>query len=75
MSLRQWLLNNYNKYKSIKAMEIVIEDVEFMQGVKIFVGADVEKILSDKPVKKFLDYQVVSVETNGHNTIYLGVKK
>jgi hypothetical protein len=49
-----------------------------MQGVNINIGSPLEKILKDKPVAKFLDYEVVRVEPaetdDGENFVWIGVK-
>ena len=79
VTLREWLETNYNKHLAGGLEKIIsVNDVELMQGVNINIGSPLEKILADKPVAKFLDYQVVRVEPaetdDGENFVWIGVK-
>lgn len=81
-TLKQWLETNYNKHKEAEPGAVInVFDVEYMQGVLINVGSPLENILNDRPVVKFLDYVIVSVEVGEHKTddnksiIEIGVTK
>lgn len=66
ITLKQWLETNYNKHKvDAKPTIINVFDTEYMQGVTINVGSPLEQILVDRPIVKFLDFYVVSVELAG----------
>lgn len=79
VTLREWLETNYNKHL-VGGLEKVISvnDLELMQGVNINIGSPLEKILVDKPVVKYLDYQVKVVEPaetdDGESFVWIGVK-
>ena len=66
ITLKQWLETNYNKHRAdAKPTVINVFDTEYMQGVTINVGSPLEQILVDRPIVKFLDFYVVSVELAG----------
>jgi hypothetical protein len=66
ITLKQWLETNYNKHKADARPTVInVFDTEYMQGVTINVGSPLEQILVDRPIVKFLDFYVVSVELSG----------
>ena len=78
-TLKEWLETNYNKHLADKRQNTInVFDVEYMQGVSIFCTKPLDVILNDKPVVKFLDYYVVSVELDAdlsEPTVNIGVSK
>lgn len=79
VTLREWLETNYSKHLACGVEKVIsVNDLELMQGVNINIGSPLEKILVDKPVVKYLDYQVKVVEPaetdDGENFVWIGVK-
>lgn len=79
VTLREWLEANYSKHLAGGVEKVIsVNDLELMQGVNINIGSPLEKILVDKPVVKYLDYQVKVVEPaetdDGENFVWIGVK-
>jgi hypothetical protein len=79
VTLREWLETNYSKHLAGGVEKVIsVNDLELMQGVNINIGSPLEKILVDKPVVKYLDYQVKVVEPaetdDGESFVWIGVK-
>ena len=73
MNLKDYLKNNYiylnGNYELIKVL-----DIDYIQGVIIILQSDIETILNDRPVKKYLNYEVIE-ENKDNNIIILSVRK
>jgi len=66
MKFRDFLTGNFDDLRS-RFTRLIVEDKNYYQGVNIMLTEDssLESVLSDKPVVKFLDYEIISCDANG----------
>ena len=83
MTLHNFIVANYKKFKEEKIREIWIEDIEYLQGVTLFLNEkddefsnsmELASILNDRPFDKFRLYQVIEYKRFG-NIYRIKIKK
>ena len=83
MTLQEFILANYKKFKEEKTKELHVEDNEYLQGVIILLkeknnefndAMELGAILSEQTVRKFLQFQVIN-HKKIKDKCYITIKK